>query len=494
MSGGVDNFIEKPVKGLADLSKIIKSNTYSLMSYKDNKRKSENFKSSKFVALDFDNGRSLDQALLDFDEYSCIIGTTRNHQKPKDGVIADRYRVILELSEEITNPEDYKATITKLLEQYPDADPKCKDAARMFYPCEDIQKINHAGTLVHPVRYTKPTLKEVSEVKSLIKGTLSQKTLEFIALGPESKTPGKLSNSRLFTAAVDCLEQGYSLDEAIEFLKPATRQYGGEFTQDDLKTIKSAFNREPRYEPRGVESPFNFKKPKELKSADVAYDWLVDGLLIRGGISLIAGSPKSGKSTITRQLSKAVVNGELFLDRPVKKGKVLYLALEESEALLKEQLTKIGIKQDNDIMFHVGPISSGNIYDSLTEIITNYKADLLVIDTLLLLAQFENINDYNNTYVTMAKYCNIARNTGCHIVCLHHQNKGEDRGVNSILGSSGLMAAVDNFILFNTIRGRSSYRKISSFQRGGRPMVDLELKYLPEIDQYEISANQDGGF
>src|SRR5579884_1070485 len=52
--------------------------------------------------------------------------------------------------------------------------------------------------------------------------------------------------------------------------------------------------------------------------------WVVDGLLIAGGVSLFGGRPKSGKSTIVRTLLRSVVMGEPFLGRRTATGRVLY--------------------------------------------------------------------------------------------------------------------------------------------------------------------------
>jgi hypothetical protein len=79
------------------------------------------------------------------------------------------------------------------------------------------------------------------------KGILSTASCRFIAEGSSSW------NDALFKAAKDCFEQGYSLEETLTKLEPATRsqpEYLGYFDKKDLKTIESAFSKAPRYEPR----------------------------------------------------------------------------------------------------------------------------------------------------------------------------------------------------------------------------------------------------
>lgn len=486
MSGSADTFLPLEIPDISHIPDIITKSTYSLGWFNNNHRKNENFKGSEFIGLDFDNGMSIETALETFKEYTHIIGTTKSHQKEKSGVIADRFRVILKLDKEITNYQDYKATATALLTKYPQADVKCSDAARMFYPCVEILSSNFNGLSI-PIFYhvAKEVLK--TTVSPTVKGTLARSTVDFIAFGaPSSEDKNKISNGRLFKAAVDCFEQGYNQQETVALLVSATKNYGGELSDGDLKTIGSAFNREPKHAPRIKESCFNFKKNSELNEGQEDVKWLVDGFLIQGGLSILAGAPKSGKSTISRQLAVAVAKGQSCLGRSVTKGKVLYLALEEQEGLLMQQFKHIGVTDQDDILLHVGPMNMGNPNDSLKEAIEQYNASLVVIDTLLLYANFENPNDYNEGYKKLSAIRNIARQTGCHIVTLHHQNKGEDRGANSVLGSTAIQGAVDNTIILNTVRGRELYRKITSHQRGGERFINQDLKYVPDMDIYEV--------
>ena len=48
--------------------------------------------------------------------------------------------------------------------------------------------------------------------------------------------------------------------------------------------------------------------------------WIWDGVLPEGGMSLIVGKPKAGKSTFAFALSLAVAEGQDFLNRHTTKG------------------------------------------------------------------------------------------------------------------------------------------------------------------------------
>src|SRR5439155_18507176 len=90
-----------------------------------------------------------------------------------------------------------------------------------------------------------------------------------------------------------------------------------------------------------------------LAEPQQAVAWLVEGLLPLGGLSLLAAKPKVGKSTLARNLALAVARGEPFLDRAVRPGPVVYLALEEHRAGVAEHFTRLGAT-DEPIHIHFG--------------------------------------------------------------------------------------------------------------------------------------------
>ena len=67
---------------------------------------------------------------------------------------------------------------------------------------------------------------------------------------------------------------------------------------------------------------------------------VIEGLLYQGTY-LFVGSPKIGKSFFMAQLAYHVSTGTPLWDYPVKKGTVLYLALEDDYRLLQERMYRM---------------------------------------------------------------------------------------------------------------------------------------------------------
>jgi Protein of unknown function (DUF3987) len=120
-----------------ELHKLLSADiNYSAGSFKDNHRNKENYLGSQDVVIfDIDGGMSLNIAKAFFSQWKCIIATTKSHQKDKNGIICDRYRVILlpnvklELDSERYS-EFMKNIINKL--SIP-ADMSCTDSSRFYY-------------------------------------------------------------------------------------------------------------------------------------------------------------------------------------------------------------------------------------------------------------------------------------------------------------------------------------------------------------------------
>ncbi len=109
---------------------------YSPSFFTGGHRKSTNYTGGNdLVFLDIDEGMTLDQAKKAFSGLKSIIVTTKSHRKEKRGIVADRFRVVLKLSESINLPADeYRIAMQSIFDFFGSvADRSTKDPARFFY-------------------------------------------------------------------------------------------------------------------------------------------------------------------------------------------------------------------------------------------------------------------------------------------------------------------------------------------------------------------------
>jgi hypothetical protein len=144
-------FVKEENINLFHVAKIISNFNWCPGVFEDGHRCMASWKCAVLVGLDFDDGMSLMDAKKIFQNHACIIGTTLNHQKEKNGVVCDRFRVILLLEEKTENIADYRNTVQKLAATY-ESDPAAADAARYFRPCHKIEVIRPEGQKVKIMR------------------------------------------------------------------------------------------------------------------------------------------------------------------------------------------------------------------------------------------------------------------------------------------------------------------------------------------------------
>jgi len=479
ISKGNQGFRQQRVNEIEDLAMIITHYNYSMGTFRNGDRKNKSFISAEGIALDFDGGLTLNEAKLRFASYKHIIAPTRSHQKEKGGKIQDRFRVILFLDKPIRDEGVYRATVNELLRTNPEADQACKEPARMFYPSTGIASFSAKGKTISKVDAPVEASTTPAAIDAGARGMLRADTKRFFTNG----APHGEGNTSLFKAAKDCQEQGYTQEEVLSMLDNMML-LGGDWRNNrerDKATIDSAYKGEPNEPQRLKESAFVFRSMGELFSSKEKLEWQVEKLGIKGGISILAGRPKSGKSTLVRQLALATLRGGYFLGRKVTKGRVLYLALEEHPAMLQRQFRQIGITPKDDMMIHVGPIKATEGHSELTEYMLEYKPELLVIDTLSLFGNFTNINDYEHVNSVMQGIRTIARETGVHVMLIHHTNKGEMTGTNSIMGSQAILGAVDTALIFN-VAGEARY--LTTTGRGIKNFYNAELEFNEENETY----------
>ena len=219
--------------------------------------------------------------------------------------------------------------------------------------------------------------------------------------------------------------------------------------------------------------------------AEPSLEWLIDRLLPVGGLSLLVGGPKVGKSTLLRELLASHGSGGgpwLGRDNLTEGGPFLYVALDEHPSMVKEHFTKlIHCYPEDALAFSAHFVTTPVSMEALCALIAESEASLCAIDTL---GQFaadavEDGNSYQAWQHTMNGLRQVATETHCHILALHHARKSGGRRGQSTLGSQAIAGAVDTIIEMEaTLTAGGEYRRtVSSTNRAGEdiPLTPLLL-------------------
>lgn len=196
--------------------------------------------------------------------------------------------------------------------------------------------------------------------------------------------------------------------------------------------------------------------------------WAVPGL-IPTGLSMLAGRPKVGKSWLSMQFALAVATGGAALGQHVEVGRVLYLALEDSERRLQQRMKAQGWRTDapGQVKFiladtfrdEIEYLNSGG-GKRLIKHLEKEKYRLVIIDTFS--RAFRGDQNDNEAMTAALDLLQTAANrldVACIVVDHHTKPRGTDPNpIDDILGSSAKAAVPDTLIGLYKEQGKSGAR------------------------------------
>jgi len=214
-------------------------------------------------------------------------------------------------------------------------------------------------------------------------------------------------------------------------------------------------------------------------------EYLVEGLLPVGSVNMLAGKPKSGKSTLARQLAVAVANGAPFLGRNTQQGQVMYFGIEELACFVSEHFQKLGAK--DGIL-----TSTGNVGKQATERLdealeAHPDTKLVIVDPLFKFAKTPDTDKYVEVSESLQGLADIAQRRKVTILCVHHSKKRETEEMgDSALGSTAIVGGMFTNIF---LRGEGNgVRTIATTQRYGSIIEPTTLEFNPDRGIYELGT------
>lgn len=203
---------------------------------------------------------------------------------------------------------------------------------------------------------------------------------------------------------------------------------------------------------------------------------LIDGLLYPGTY-LFVGAPKLGKSFLMVQLAYHISTGTQLWNYTVRKGTVLYLALEDDYRRLQERLYRMfGTDGAENLFFSV---SAGQLGNGLDEQLTRFMQEhpdtkLIIIDTLQKVREVGGDNySYANDYEIITRLKKFADSYGITLLLVHHTRKQKaDDTFDMISGTNGLLGAADGAFLLQKEKRTGN---TATLEVSGRDQQDQRL-------------------
>ncbi|MDP9476309.1 MAG: AAA family ATPase [Actinomycetota bacterium] len=267
-----------------------------------------------------------------------------------------------------------------------------------------------------------------------------------------------------------------------------------------------------RWEPKKPEGPpKNGHRPrlvtaKELMAMDLPpVRWAVPDIL-PDGVSLLVGRPKMGKSWLAFGLAIAVASGGYALGKkPVERGEVLYLALEDNDRRLQRRLRKMlnGDRVPDGLTLATDwpRLDEGGVEDLDGWLKGHPECRLVILDTLKAIRSRRggNRNAYDVDYESVEPLVKLAGEHNVAVLVVHHTRKlAAADPWDEINSSTGLTGGVDGALMLRGDRGEQD----ATLYVDGRDIEEqgeLALKWDPEraswtllgdAGRYRISEEQ----
>lgn len=267
---------------------------------------------------------------------------------------------------------------------------------------------------------------------------------------------------------------------------------GVDTEQSSIKqTTNSISNRDVNF------NPFDefFKKidPSYMKTVTMQEQYqdiyskkppVIEGLLYQGTY-LFVGSPKIGKSFFMAQLAYHVSTGTPLWDYPVKKGTVLYLALEDDYRRLQERMYRMfGTDSTENLYFSVSSKPLGNgLTDQLSGFIREHPdTTLVIIDTLQKIREVDSDSySYAKDYEIINQLKQFSDSWGICLLLVHHTRKQKSSdNFDMISGTNGLLGCADGaFMLYKETRTSNK----ATLEISGRDQQDQKIHLIRDEEK-----------
>ena len=207
---------------------------------------------------------------------------------------------------------------------------------------------------------------------------------------------------------------------------------------------------------------------------------VVDGFLY-GGTYLFVGAPKFGKSFFMGQLAYHVAMGLPLWDYPVRKGTVLYLALEDDYARLQRRLSGMfGVECADNLYFATqAKTLNAGLDRQLEEFLKAHTdARLIIIDTLQKVREVGGDRySYSSDYEIVTKLKSFSDKYGICLLVVHHTRKLESEdSFDMISGTNGLLGAADGAFIVHK-KKRTDNEAVMDIVGRDQPDQELTIEF-----------------
>ena len=296
------------------------------------------------------------------------------------------------------------------------------------------------STLPIPKQLTKEEviLEDVPDVISVI-AKYKWDTEEFLFFRKNEMATGTRSTALMRLAYV-CAELRMSDEEAYAVLRNADDRWGKfKGRRDQDKRLLDLVNRARHKYPINPETEvdglpvFNWQ---ELEDLEIHIDWLIEGILQRQGIMVVAGKQGVGKTQLTIQMLLHIALGKPMLGWKIDQPRrVALLSMEMSAAEIKHfqtEVNKLLSPDERKLLaenFFIIPVGHSILFDNsgdmkkVEQFVQQYHPEVVGVDSLSKTTAASLEEAAAKKVLDFADH--LRMDYDCSIVFIHHNRKGQ---------------------------------------------------------------------
>lgn len=221
-------------------------------------------------------------------------------------------------------------------------------------------------------------------------------------------------------------------------------------------------------------------------------DYVIDDYLVAGTTSMIFGGPGACKSFLVQDMGMCVATGQNWHNREVSQGLVFYVAGEGHQDLhnrIHAWKTVHGYGRDDTFPFfhseHEINLRDAEMIQALVDVIKTelecHQPQLIIVDTLS--TNFGGGDENAGDMTDFINHMNgLARDTGAHVMIVHHTGKDKDKGARGNSSSHG------NVYTYMPVDEKDGLTRLTMMkQKGGPQMKPLGFR----MDLVDLGTAQD---
>lgn len=226
--------------------------------------------------------------------------------------------------------------------------------------------------------------------------------------------------------------------------------------------------------------------------------YVIKDLLLTGQVSMLAGPPNIGKSSVITSLAANVALGHKVGPLRVRRSLVLYVAAEDPEGIAERSAgywrqAPGGLAQ---FFIHGSPVdltdraAMAEFRREALSLKAKVEADqlLVIFDTLNLCIGDSDENSSRDMGLAVANPREVARDLNAHVMLIHHTSAG-DQG--KARGSSALPANIDTLLLLRRVEEHDD-RSIVILTQEKQRSVKKGLPLVFDISSFPLGFDRDG--